>query len=606
MARGHCVPLLVGLSLVLACAKPPTPQPGEDDRLRRFFEQSFDQRLRRSPELQTHLGIKDDYGLWDDRSDVRAVEEQALATAELEALVEQFEPDQLSPESRLSYELFRFEKERQIEGFPWRFHTYPVNQMFGIQAGIPAFLINFHRIDSEADARAYIQRLRGVRTVLRQVEANLEQRARMGILPPLFVFPYVLQDSHNVLSGFPFEITEQESTLYADFRTKVEALDLPEATQTELLSEAQAALIESVGPAYRHLIEVVSRIQASATTDDGVWKLPDGDDFYNYRLVEMTTTNLDAREIHTIGLAEVARIHDEMREIMAAVGFQGDLQQFFSFLREDDRFYDPDTPEGRAAYLARANEFVAEMQEHLSDAFKTLPKAGLKVKAVEPFREKSAGKAFYSRPAPDGSRPGIVYVNLYSMRDMPIFEAESLAYHEGVPGHHMQLAISAELEDLPRFRRFGGPTAFIEGWGLYSEYLAKEMGAYEDPYQDFGRLSLELWRACRLVVDTGIHWLRWTREQAIEYLLANTAVSRDGARKAIERYIVMPGQATAYKVGMLRILEIRERARQNLGDEFDIRDFHEEILRNGAVPLPILEANIDRWVAARPSSKTNR
>lgn len=267
-------------------------------------------------------------------------------------------------------------------------------------------------------------------------------------------------------------------------------------------------------------------------------------------------------------------------------------------MRSDPRFYLPDTPEGRAEYIALAVEAISRMNEDLPRLFHILPQAELEVRAVEPFRERSAGKAFYSAPAPDGSRPGVYFANLYRMADMPLYQLEALAFHEGVPGHHMQIAIAQELGDLPKFRRFGNFTAYSEGWGLYSELIPKELGYYQDPYSDFGRLAMELWRAARLVVDTGLHDKRWTREQAIHYLIENTPNPEGDARRAIDRYIVMPGQATAYSIGMLKILELRQRAQDRLGSAFDIRDFHDVVLRSGPVPLSLLEENVETWLEA--------
>lgn len=292
----------------------------------------------------------------------------------------------------------------------------------------------------------------------------------------------------------------------------------------------------------------------------------------------------------------MARIHDEMKAIMKKVGFKGDLQQFFAFMRDDPQFYYPDTAEGKAAYLAEATRIIDTMKSRLDELFIVKPKADMVVKAVEPFREQSAGKAFYEQPSMDGSRPGIYYANLYRMSGMPKYQMEALAYHEGIPGHHMQIAIAQELENVPKFRKFGGYTAYIEGWGLYTEFLPKEIGMYQDPYSDFGRLAMELWRACRLVVDTGLHDKKWTREQAIQYLVDNTPNSKGEAVNAIERYIVMPGQATAYTVGMLKLLELREKAKTALGDKFDIRQFHDVVLKNGAVPLDVLEQLVDQYI----------
>jgi len=335
-----------------------------------------------------------------------------------------------------------------------------------------------------------------------------------------------------------------------------------------------------------------------ATTEDGVWKLPDGKAYYETRLEARTTTDMSAEEIHQLGLSETERIHGEMREIMALVGFEGSLQEFFEFMRTDEQFYLPNTPEGRAEYIAGAEEIIAGMEARLTEVFNRFPEADMVVKAVEPFRERSAGKAFYQRPSADGSRPGTYYANLYRMEDMPTYQMEALAFHEGTPGHHMQIAIQQELDDVPSFRRFSGVTAYSEGWGLYSEYFPKEMGFYQDPFSDFGRLAMELWRAARLVVDTGLHDKQWTREEAVQWLLDNTPNPEGDAIKAIDRYIVMPGQATAYKIGMNKILELRARAESELGAAYDIRDFHDVVLANGPVPLSILEENVEAYIAA--------
>jgi uncharacterized protein (DUF885 family) len=338
----------------------------------------------------------------------------------------------------------------------------------------------------------------------------------------------------------------------------------------------------------------MERQQQMAVDGDGVWRFKDGEAYYAERLKNYTTTDLTADEIHQIGLDNVARIHGEMRKIMAQVGFEGSLQDFFTHLRTSDQYFHT----SREDYLAEANAKLAEMGKKLPEFFNTLPKAPFVIKPVEAFREKSAGKAFYQRPAPDGSRPGTYYVNLYDLKGMSKTELEALAYHEALPGHHLQLAIQTELGDLPAFRKFGGVTAYSEGWGLYTEELGKDMGFYTDPYSDFGRLGMELWRACRLVVDTGIHDKRWSREKAIKYLTDNTPNPDSDIRKAIERYIVYPGQATAYMIGKLKIMELRAKSQKELGDKFTMGDFHDVILRSGPVPLNIMEERVNNWIAA--------
>lgn len=577
----------------------------ESARLNAWFEQKFQETVARSPMTQTYLGIKDDYGKWDDPTDAFARAELEFERQNVAEMKETFDYDLLDDQAKLSWRLAEYELARSEAAFPYRHYSYTFNQMYGVQSGVPAFLVNQHRVTSAEDAEAYISRLQGVSEYLGQHVENARISADMGILPPAFVFEHVLRDAKGVITGYPFTSNvsdgSADSPLMEDFRGKVQALadkgDVDADTAQDLLDRAAAALVASVGPAYENAISVLEVQAEGATTHDGAWKFPDGEAYYAMRLNQMTTTDMSAAEIHQLGLDEVARIHEEMRAIMDKVSFEGDLKDFFEFMRTDPQFFLPNTEEGRDAYLTEARAQIGRMKEDLPTVFNTFPKADMIVKAVEPFREKSAGKAFYSRPSPDGSRPGTYYANLYRMQDMPTYQLQALAFHEGIPGHHMQIAIAQELEGIPSFRKYGGYTAFSEGWGLYSELLPKEMGYYTDPYDDFGRLAMEIWRAARLVVDTGIHDKHWTREEAIQYLLDNTPNPEGDAIKAIERYIVMPGQATAYKIGMLKIVELRERAKADLGAKFDIRDFHDVVLKDGPVPLAILEENVDAWVA---------
>ncbi len=573
----------------------------ESEKANAFFEEAFNEVVMRSPMFQTRLGIKQDYDKWDDLSDSKERADLEAAKRRVIRLEKTVKYDLLDEQARLSYDLLVKGVEQQVVDFEYRFHSYPVNQMRGWQSAVPSFLINYHRVESVEDAMAYIERLKGVELLFVQVLEGLKIRADMGIVPPKFVFAYAIDDARNVITGTPFGGSQDDCALLADFKTKVAGLDLQEDKKQALVEQAGVALLMFVRPAYQTLIDYLVELEKTASTKDGVWKLPDGAAFYKNQLQRMTTTDLSARRIHNIGLGEVARIHGEMTAIMKKVGYAGSLQEFFVFMREDSQFYYDDTDAGRKAYLEGAVEIIDRMRERLDDLFLIKPQAQIIVKAVEAFREKSTGKAFYQRPSPDGKRPGVYYANLYRMSDMPTYQMEALAYHEGIPGHHMQLATAMELEDIPKFRRYGSYTAYIEGWGLYSEYIPKEIGFYRDPYSDFGRLAMELWRACRLVVDTGIHSRRWNRQRAIDYLMANTPNPRGDAVKAIERYIVMPGQATAYKVGMMRILELREEARERLGDGFDIREFHTLLLKNGPVPLDTLEQLVANWIATQTS-----
>ncbi len=601
-------PFLFVTAILIGCAPADeTANPSADEiaaesaRANEFFENVFDEQVSRSPMFQTQLGMKTDYDKWDDISDENDQEELEITKQKLQWLTDSINYDLLDDQTKISYDLFVINAEDDIRNFQFRFHNYPINQMFGLHSNIPSFLINMHRITNQGDAEAYIKRIEGTGPLFDQLIENLKIREEKGIVPPKFVFPRVLDDSRNIISGAPFD-GGRSSALFADFNSKVDALQIEAAEKDALKQQASEALTNYLKPAYDKLIGFLQDQEARATADDGVWKFPQGDKYYDNALRNTTTTELSADEIHEIGLAEVERIHGQMQGIMEKVGFEGTLQEFFKFMQTDEQFYYPNTDEGKEEYMARATEIINNMRDRLDELFIRKPQAEMIVKRVEAFREKSAGKAFYNRPAPDGSRPGIYYANLYDSRNMPKYEMEALAYHEGIPGHHMQIAIAQELEGIPKFRKFGGYTAYIEGWGLYTEYIPKEMGLYEDPYSDFGRLAMELWRACRLVVDTGIHSKQWTREQGIDYYRTNTPGSDRETERMVERHIVIAGQATAYKIGMLKIQELRGIAEQQLGDDFDVRQFHDVVLKNGAIPLNVLEKVINDWVEEQSTS----
>ena len=567
--------------------------------IKAFFEEYDAQQLALSPLGKSYRGIKDsDYGRWGDFSnagEMRANDAERSALKEMRA---RFDPAKLSPENRLSYRLFEKRAERSEAAYKYNDYGYVFDQMNGAQSQLPAFLINIHRVDNKSDARAYVSRLYGLGPGMMEAIAQAKSRAAQGILPPKWVFPYVINDARNVITGAPFG-DGPDAPLFADFKAKVAKLNISQIEKDLLIADAAQALNASVKPAYAALISEMTAQEKVAGTDDGVWRFKDGAGYYAERLANYTTTNMTPDEIHNLGLAQVARIHKEMGVVQKKMGVKGDLQAFFNYMRTEPKFYAPETAEGRALYLSETQKAQDAITPLLPKWFGVLPKAPLVVKPVEAFREKSAGKAFYQRPAPDGSRPGTYYANLYKMADMPLTEVEALFYHEGVPGHHLQLAIQTELKDVPAFRQFGGVTAYSEGWGLYSEKLAKDMGLYTDPARDFGRLQLELHRAIRLVVDSGLHHKRWTREQAIKYVEDNSADAPGGIVKAIERYIIFPGQATAYMVGRLKISELRDKAQKALGPKFDVRGFHDTVLKSGPVPLDVLEEQVDAWIAAR-------
>ena len=562
-----------------------------------LFDEIFMAGVNRSPMMQTYLGMKTNYDKWDDISDENAAKELAFAKANLIKL-ESIESAQLDSQTQLSLTLYKQTLANQVADYQWRYYNYPVNQMHGLHSQIPALLINQHSIKNAKEAQDYIARLNGTKRFLDQLVEQLKIREQKGIIAPTFVFDHVIRDSKNLLVGAPFD-DGKPSTLLADFSKKLASLEIEQNQKDELIKQASKALTSNFKQGYSSLISYLTDLEKKSTSDAGIWKVSQGAEFYNNALKRTTTTDLTAEEIHTIGLNEVARIHDEMRVIMNKVGFEGDLSAFFKFMRDDKQFYYTGDEAGKKQYLAEANQLINTMKSRLDELFITKPKADLIVKQVEAFREKSAGKAFYQQPASDGSRPGTYYANLYDMEAMPSYQMAALAYHEGIPGHHMQIALQQELTGIPKFRKFGRYTAYSEGWGLYAEMIPKEIGLYQDPYSDFGRLAMELWRACRLVVDTGIHVKKWTREQGIAYYTENTPNSVSDAVKMVERHIVMPSQATAYKIGMLKIVELRAKAKKALGDKFDIREFHDVVLTNGAVPLNVLEDLVDAYIQSK-------
>ncbi|WP_299836658.1 DUF885 family protein [uncultured Tenacibaculum sp.] len=570
----------------------------ESKKVNNFFKQQFQETLDRHPMYQTYIGISKDADKWDDSSEEFQNKELELTKQALQWINDSVNVKALDEATKLSYDLYKQSLENTIADDKYRLYSYPVNQMHGAQAEIPAFLINMHQIKSKKDAENYISRLKGIEPMFAQLVTGLKKRQEAGIMIPKFVFARVLDDSKNLITGQPFDTSNKKSTLLNDFENKVSKLEIDATEKEALIAEAKKALKENVLAGYTNLINTLEAQEKVASTDDGAWKFPNGEAFYNNALQRTTTTTLTANEIHEIGLKEVARIHAEMKKIMENVGFKGNLQEFFKFMKTDKQFYYADSDKGRKEYMDKAEFIIDSMKTRLDELFITKPKADLQVKAVEAFREKSAGKAFYQQPALDGSRPGTYYANMYDMASMPSYQMEALAYHEGIPGHHMQIAIAQELQDVPMFRKLGRYTAYVEGWGLYSEFIPKEMGFYSDPYSDFGRLAMELWRACRLVVDTGIHAKKWTREEGIKYYTDNTPNAEADAVKMVERHIVMPSQATAYKIGMIKIIELREKAKKALGEKFDIRKFHDVVLTNGPLPLNVLENLVDKYIAS--------
>jgi len=575
------------------------PAPAADPRdaaLNAFLDAAYDEQVALSPETQTQLGLKTNNDRLDDYTDAAATRRRDLAERQLRTLHARFRADALSPAGAISYRLFEQQVARGREGFRWRWHDFPVSTNGSPMGSIPVLLINNQRVDTVDDARAYIARVRDAERALGEVAAEIRTQADRGIVPPKMVFAPARADARKVLTGAPFT-PGPDGALMADFRKKVVALSIPQADEDRLLADMAAAMTGPFRRGFDAMFASLDAVEPRSKGNLGAWSLPDGDAYYAYRLKTATTTDLTPDQVHALGLAQVAAIRAEMEAVKARIGFSGTLEQFFDRVRTDPQFKYPDTAAGREAYLADARAVIARIMAAAPRYFRTLPKAALEVRAVEPFRQATAATAFYNRPAADGSRPGIFYVNLVDMTQTQKVQLAGIAAHEGAPGHHFQIARAQELPGLPKFRRLGGYGAYTEGWGLYSERLAKEMGEYKDPYSEFGMLSLQVWRAIRLVLDTGIHSKRWTREQAVAYFRANSSVSDTDIGREVDRYFNNPGQASSYMVGQLRIAELRGRAERALGPKFDIRDFHEAILAQGSLPLDLLEAQVDAYIA---------
>jgi len=602
---------LFSAAILAACSQQPAhdsqaleatlTQKSETQRLNAWFKDQFERQLAFSPIQQTRLGRKTAYDQIDDFSIEAADRQLAWQLASVEEMKDRFDYDVLTPDAKISYDLWAYTADRAARNANFRTQSYALHQHNGLQSFFPTFLINTHKVDTVSDMEAYIVRIGGVATALDQLLLRAQENAEAGTRPPRFAYEGVITQSRNIISGAPFEDGAAPSALYADMMGKIDALVTADEIDTvranDLRKASANALTEMLEPSYQAIIDwFEADIRNSDSNAKGAGTLRDGEAYYNHRLWVNTTTDLTADEIHEIGLAEVGRIRAEMDAIKTRVGFNGTLAEFFAFVREDDQFYFSNDDAGAQAYIDAAAAHIAELETKLPDFFGILPKAVLEVRRVEPFRERPGAAQHYRAGTPDGSRPGIYYAHLSDMRAMSIPSLEVIAYHEGLPGHHMQISIAQELEGVPTFRTQARFTAYSEGWGLYSELLAKEMGAYEDPYSDFGRLTTEIWRAIRLVVDTGMHAKGWSEDEARQYFYDNSPIPEGAVKSEVRRYLVNPGQATAYKIGMLKIIELRKKAEADLGEKFDIRGFHDTVLGGGAVPLHILEVRVAQWV----------
>lgn len=574
----------------------------ESARLTEWLDERYEEQLQFSPLMLSFLGRKDLNDQIDDMSEAAEARQLAWQADSVEALKTAFDRASLDAESKTSYDLWIYQYQQAKAAEPYRRHGYIFEQMGGSQSRLPNFLLNFHKVDNAADMEAYIARIGGISRAIGQLLERARVAAGEGIRPPRFAYEGASEQSTRLITGAPFSEGE-DSPLWASAKGHIAALleagEIDQAQADQLTADAREALETQFLPAYEALIAwLKDDVENTSAEPQGAGSLPDGEAYYDQRLANTTTTDLSAQEIHDIGLAEVARIRGEMEAIKEQVGFEGSLQDFFAFIREDEQFYYPNTDEGRQAYLDDSTAFLDNIGEKLPEYFGLLPKADLVVKRVESFREEPGGAQHYFPGTPDGSRPGIYYAHLSDMNAYSKVDMETVAYHEGNPGHHMQISIAQELEGLPQFRTQARFTVYSEGWGLYAEKLAGEMGAYENPYNRFGNLTAEIWRAIRLVVDTGLHAKGWSEEQAVQYFLDNSAIPETAVRSEVRRYLTWPGQATAYKIGMLKILELRADAEEQLGEDFDIRGFHDTVLGGGALPVPVLEKRVADWVEA--------
>ncbi len=568
--------------------------------VRGLFLRTFAKFVFKGPELLTMLGFLEKFGLHghnarlSDASEAFQDKTYRFVRRDL-GILRSYNRQRMPRGVQISADVMAAFLDDIVEGERFRYHDYPVNQMFGIQSEMPNFMMTIHPVISKLEARNYVRRLNRFGVKFDQALEGLRIREAKGCIPPRFVIRRVL-DEMIAFIGAP----ARENPLYTVFAEKLGKLNnVKVADQQQILAEATAAIENTVYPAYQKFIDYFTSLEQKATEDDGVWKLPDGDAYYAYCLRSNTTTNYTPAEVHEIGLREVERIEAEMRAIFERLGYANveNPTRKLNELGKEERFLYANTDEGRAACLGEYQHILDEMNAALDPYFAVRPKAILKVERVPEFREKTSAGAYYQMGALGGGRPGIFFANLRDMNEIHKFGMKTLSYHEGIPGHHFQISIAQELKSVPIFRRMLPFTAYAEGWALYAEKLAREIGMYrDDPYSELGCLDSELFRAVRLVVDTGIHYKRWTREQAIEYMSAHAAQEQESVISEIERYIVMPGQACAYKIGMIKILELRERTQKALGSAFDLREFHDVILKNGSLPLSILDEIVQAYI----------
>ncbi len=547
-----------------------------------------------SPESLTYLGIVDRFNwITNHQSKISItgledLKEDLIDSKEIKSILLSYSDDSLSEQQQITKKIAVFDVTNFIEeaeAFP--FHNYPLNQIGGMHLNAVEFMTDIHPIRNLKEAEAYIERLNLFDDSFKASLEILNAQRKEGIFPPKFVFDHVIRQLGEFLN-----YEENENPLKEVFLRKIKDLNLDPEASIDLISKLDDAIEDSVNPGFKLLFDFMNETKPEANRHHGVWSLPKGDEFYALRLRVYTTTNYSASEIHDIGLSEVKRISERMQQIASELGFGNKVNvgQLMNGLNEDSKFLYPDIPERKETVVEDYNSIVEETWKKSEAYFHKMPRSKVEVRAVPEYSEQNQAGGYYMSPALDGSRPGVFYANLYDIKQTPTYSMRALAFHEAIPGHHLQVALNLENENLTLYRRFGyGTSAFSEGWALYAERLALESGLADDPYDELGVLQSELFRAVRLVVDTGIHFKRWTREEAMAYMKKITGMSDTEVSTEIERYIVWPGQACSYKVGMLKILELREKAKQEMGESFDIKDFHSAVLDQGQPPLFIVE-----------------
>ena len=581
----------------------------ESQRFATFLTTVYQRNLQASPELATEYGSREGDDRWDDTSERAMAANAKRVQDEIAAAKTGFVYGKLDAANQLQYRVFLDEHQLLLDRYRWRNHFYALNQIVGLHIDVPGTLAGNQKMDDERDARAYIRRIRAVKPAFRQLMQHMRDQAAAGIYMPKSVYPLLIEGASNVIAGTPHRAGDGGSSpIWQDFNRRIDALALSSARKSRLLAEARGALLQDLQPAYEDLIRQLKTQEQATPISAGVWQLPEGDAFYAFLIRQFTTTDMTPAQIHEMGLAEVARSQREIAALLSRLGFQGSVRDFMAKMKSDPQNYASDDDAGRAAYLERARNIVSAMQGKITQAFESPAPLPLRVARTEAYKEVSSPPGYYEAGPVDGSRPGTVYLNLSNMHAMPLDELEDLLYHEGVPGHHMQISTIAVDTSIPQLRKVNQwwqDSAFVEGWGLYAERLGKDLGFYTDGYSEFGLLSGELWRATRLVVDSGLHYKHWSRQQAIQYLNDNTPSAEDTNIRAVDRYLAVPGQATSFMVGMRKFVAERERAREALGSRFDLREYHRIALGSGYIPLWALDEKVTAWIAAKSLQPTS-